>query len=370
MVACDACGHRYRVGEAHVRHRRPGPEPQPAQRTDALHVPGHAAPGHRRRVDAEGNVIGLSGLSEMMRRESAAVPAANPDEPLTPAAPRTGNPSLARRVIVVAAVAMLGVGSFALGLLVWQAVTRAGAAASLPGLETTPLAEMPEIYGIPLAWRDQPWQRAPTTPATPTASAADADEQPVEANSGDTPQLNVRDVRIQALPDGRRVLRAVAVRDGGGPVAAATVHLTLMDGSDRMLGRIQVRLAMLGPAAEQRLCVAVPGELASAARQIEARIELDEALPRGRPLDARFAGHHEQHADHAVHVRLRNDSDQPVSQLVVLVAAADEQGWPLVTWRAKRRERIEPGDWAEFMVRTPIGPGDHFPEWHVEASGW
>ena len=70
VVTCERCGHRYRIGEQHIKRRfvatgQGGLSGRPSGPT------ADAEP----RLDADGNVVGLSGLSDVMRREDDAEPA-------------------------------------------------------------------------------------------------------------------------------------------------------------------------------------------------------------------------------------------------------------------------------------------------------
>ena len=364
MVACEACGHRYRIAEAHVRRRGAAPEPQPAQRSDALKVGDGGESDARQRLDAEGNVIGLSGLSEMMRREAASSgpTAAGPTPPRrrrTPPQPPARRPvALGRGVMLGLAAAGVAVVFFGLGLALWNLLGGDTNAGPPPGLVDLPAAELPETHGSILARRHQPWHRGAENP-----------EPDPEAQARAAELLSVGSLRFDRLADGTPVLRVVVDRLSEMPLPDATAELTLLDEAGQPLAYTSLALALLGPAAEQHLALALPPDLASRAADARARLAAEAPVEGAQSLDARFAGLRGQGRERAVRVRLHNDTPVHVERVAVLVVALDERGWPLASWRAKRREEIAPGAWTEFMVRTSAEHAPSPAQWRVEAAG-
>lgn len=129
---CEKCGVRFLIAAEHVRRPPPPPGHAPAVRPMPV-------ADERRRLDDSGQVIGLSGLSEMMKREADEEAVVAP--PPAPPARRTaaaGRPHVRvirspRLMLVLLLLGVIGVLSFS-GVLVWYNAHRRAAAAEHPAV--------------------------------------------------------------------------------------------------------------------------------------------------------------------------------------------------------------------------------------------
>ncbi|MCC6682001.1 MAG: hypothetical protein IT445_13960 [Phycisphaeraceae bacterium] len=133
VATCAGCGQRFLIDKAHY-HRltpaapAPGPGSEQAGATSATgsSVPGAipgALPGAGVRVDESGHVIGLSGLSEMMRREAAAARHAAAAPPASDPAwkrPRRHRSTWLMLLLLLGVIGTIG----ASGVLVWVSLER------------------------------------------------------------------------------------------------------------------------------------------------------------------------------------------------------------------------------------------------------
>ena len=90
MVSCDKCDHRYAIRDVHVKHKvqNQGVKPRPAEEPPKPEPEPEPEPIElSKQADADGTVIGLSGLSQMMRNDDGDTPRAAVNPPPSAAVP-------------------------------------------------------------------------------------------------------------------------------------------------------------------------------------------------------------------------------------------------------------------------------------------
>ncbi|MFP4145799.1 MAG: hypothetical protein ACLFV3_11720 [Phycisphaeraceae bacterium] len=366
MVDCQYCGHRYAIGAQQVRRRGKAGAADPA----GTNAPAdEAAPTGRERCEEAGRALGLSGLSDIMRRE-AGPPAPEKKQGQRPAKP-TGPPTAAKRkqaapphdrraerhparkwYLLLAGVAVAVV----LAALAVLAANSAGASICGDGLSSAEALSLPLVRAERLdsgVWR----------PGPPPGEAL------VEASD-----VAVRAARRRV---GRRGAAELAVRIASGSVdliESGRVRLTLVSSDGRALAWRELPVTLLSSRTPQRRLVPLPPGLAEAAFEVRAELEVDRRLEGGVRLEVQEVREaplpRTIRQGYRLRVLMFNRLPRPMQRVVLQVVAVGHDGRPVARWRGVYRDGVPANQRVELQALLPKVPEQRIAQWRVEAAGY
>ncbi|MEX0652674.1 MAG: hypothetical protein WDZ31_02200 [Phycisphaeraceae bacterium] len=369
VTDCTGCGHRYRIHASQVARKAPaaaaGGAGQPLV-PEAKELVTMA--GARVHLDEAGNVIGLSGLSDMMRQDEpgdgattdsarSAGSAPLEDSPPALARPVTRRAAPPRRIgeprslYMIASAFCLGI--TVVGVSLWYASTQQPDDRAAG--QTTPESDLPVIMAIRLT--HEPWDR-PDVPF----DRSDPRSAPDHA-------VRLTDTNLRFPANGQPVLTASVTSDRAEVIALARVHISLVDQEGVEVARTRTDAALIGRGHRHRLRLPLPGDLAGQWLGLESHVELLDRWPDGQFLDGALAVPLGSGGGRNLRLMAANTSDVPMRRMVFLVTALDEQDLPISRWRATWNQPVAPGRPVECQLITPMSPETRVSRWHVEVAG-
>lgn len=377
-VTCASCGHRYLIGQTHIKRvsaAPPADSPGQAQPKPQPEVTGSTA------TDTPPKQGGIQGLSEMMRIEAQrerdsqfdeyetitpdadeprkpidAGPSAPPSPVGTTKTQKTGRGGYFLAAAAALALAVLGGG-------LWAVNRESGAGTpppTTPGQEaqSEPVYEGPVFHDLPLAESmaldHNPWEQP---------------NRPYESRPQDDPAIYVADGELMRSDADviEYVGRVVSERDGVVMAGELSVSLVNRQGMER--ARTTTPFVLVSQDQSMRVRLPIPASLDPTALNPVWSITVNEALEsvvwiEGVSMEAESVG-----ADTMARVLLVNDTDQPLARAVLLITAWDAQGLPLRRWRVRWEMPIAPADDVEFYARTAVTPSWRIDAWTVLAVG-
>lgn len=377
-VTCASCGHRYLIGQTHIKRVPAAPRADP---------PGQAQPESQPQVtgstatDTQPQQGGIHGLSEMMRveaqrerdsqfddYETIKPDADEPRKPIDvgPPAPSsqdaaTETQKAGRGGYFLAAAAALALAVLGGGL--WSINREVGPGTPAPPTpeqeaQSGPVYEGPVFHGLPLAGSmaldHHPWEQP---------------NRPYKSKPQDDPAIYVADdelVRSDADVI-EYVGRVVSERDGVVMAGELSVSLVNRQGMER--ARTTIPFALVSQDQSMRVRLPIPASLDPTALNPVWSITINEALESAVWIEDVSTEVESMGADTMARVLLVNDTDQPLARAVLLITAWDAQGLPLRRWRVRWEMPIAPADDVEFYARTAVTPSWQIDAWTVLAVG-
>lgn len=383
VVACARCSAKYRIAENHVKRKvgalaasqaappnggRPAGDDLEFQSTDDLI--GEAGDGH---------VIGLSGLSEMMRQETAGKHEAKPAKPAPPIpagrppAHRAPAPSARRRRTDRMVYAIIGGLVLAIGVvggLLWymmQTGDRSPFSAMFSGNDAPPAVgdgPAPLIPGTEESALTYDW--IPLAEPKPIAEPVwERRDEPFRAGITDHSVWLINEARV-FTENAQEHFTATLVCDGDGVIASAVVHLSMVSEEGRTLAQTRVPVTLLGPSMPQPLRVPLPRDLPEGYHDVESSIEVLERIP-GGVFFTQGAVEPIQAAKDTYLVSAVNLNDTAVERVVAVLTGVDTRGRAVAQWRVDSAQAVEPRGSVQF--RAKLVPPEPVAQWKVEAAG-
>lgn len=375
VVDCPSCHKRYRVTDSLVTHRIRSKAASPVE-AEAVEAHEPSLP----RMDEDGNVIGLSGLSEMMRDHPKPEPGSAPSQSMPKAARRgketagDSKPTPARYHaqeaerkrrrrsmylllgVLVGAVAVLGGG---LILASRMADDEPSTAASDngelgPGADPRVIAtDAPMLHAHRL---DRPQWAFINRPFIEMAS---------------DPDVRLTRESIATAPDGSRAYLARLLTDRRDLVIDGRVVLSLVDPEGNEVGRTKVGLTLLDANHPQDIRIPIAERFNDDRLQPVARVETQRREPESVFLDPENLrltpiGVGRQSA---VQVIAFNPLDETLDGIVFQITALDQLKRPIARWSTRWDQPVAPRQRVEFQTLTPLTDEDAPHHWRIEAAG-
>lgn len=360
-----------------VRHGI-GSAPAPAIETKPLTENEPTLP----RMDEEGNVIGLSGLSEMMRDH----PANEPDSKTVPSMPKAARrepgpkpaadsgPKLARYHareadrkrrrksmylllgVMVGSVAVLGGGLILASRMAKDTLDKTAVAPETQGPGADPRVIADDAPMLHAHRMDRPQWAFINRPFVETV--------------GD-PDIRLSQESIATAPDGSRTYLARAMTDRRDLLTEARVLLSLVDLSGTEVARTQAGLTLLDADHPRDIRIPIAERFKDPRLQPVARVESQRREPESvflaqSDLQLTPIGSGRRSA---VHITALNPLDKTLDGLTLQITAVDRQERPIARWRVRWDQPIEPQQRMEFQTLTPLADEASAHDWHVEAAG-
>lgn len=402
VVDCAACGHRYRIADAHVKRKVAGPV-----QTDAAGEPTFAQtmaqPAASRRVNPDGSVVGLSGLSEMMRQvgsQGGSAPHAGKgagDVSLPPPPPaatvatalsgsklrlnrmkqrvrqrRTQSIYILSGIMGITLIFFIGI-----FLLITRSPTppetdptviAGNGSGNTDGQEQVPpldpndpdhpatVEQLPTIRGK--LWQMGQWQEI---------------QQPYEPEPMLIPAAWLSDITRVIDADGQQIYMASVVTDQPGIAVELEMTLSLVNPRGTELARAVIPVGPVSTTHTQPIRVTLP------------QVWLNQGgLP--TPGNAKVIEHHppdqagfiepeiretrllQQVVRHRV--RIKNTLEHPIHRAVIIIRGKDSRSRPAARWRVDWDQLIEPGEYAQFWVQLDrVDQRWQILSWSLDAIG-
>ncbi|MFA9478548.1 hypothetical protein ACERK3_09595 [Phycisphaerales bacterium AB-hyl4] len=365
VTDCARCAHRYRIKDSQIARKvLATPGGGEAGGGQGTLLPGAkelaSMAGARLRVDDDGNVIGLSGLSEMMRHEGVGTPRRRSadDAPPPPGRPaRTPLPTATTRLTGPRSLYMIActlcLGLVVVGVALWHASSvapgRAGAGAGQ--------ADLPMIMAVRLS--HEPWER----PGEPY----DRSQQAGRAADG----VRLIDTNLGMPINGQPMLSASVVTSRPDVVSRARVHVSLIDQTGMEVARTRADVAMIARDQRYRLLLPVPTDLTQSwlDLRVSSRVEVLDSVEDGRLMEGAVAMPMTNASVRGLRLLAANTETVSMRRTLFLITAMDEGGYPIMRWRAMWNRPSAPDQPIECQIIIPTLPDTPVDRWDVQMVG-
>lgn len=353
VIDCAKCNHRYEIGAAHVKRKVVKLAPLPAGATDPFKTSGGTS-GDRPRLDKEGNVIGLSGLSEAMQREAGPQVDGKPGKPgqFPPEQRRRGRHRKQAMLLLAGTLVMAVV---FIGVAAWIGSNNDDADAAAAAAASTEIpAELLPLEAKRL--EPAPWERL---------------NRPPELRHLSNYIAYTKNEGIVAGTDGQQFVTAQVVGPTGPLIVEGTIDLSLVSQPYVIeRARTSVPVALVHRQLERQMLVPLPEELHETTLTARTLVEAGETI--ADPIIFERVDLHAYDAGGAqqgVQFATTNTASRAVEKPVFLVTAADAEGRPLAQWLARSEATLAPGERLGFEVSTPLADEVVVDHWRVEGAG-
>jgi hypothetical protein len=304
------------------------------------------------------SAVGLSGLSELMRREAAAQAAGKSAKPIA-TAPASAPAGKGRRrfsgvsprrlsvwcVGVVLVSSLLGAG--------WWAVRHTGSADGSQVM-IDPADPLPVVTAEVLKAED--WQRI---------------DEPFTARPVVPSVVRVEDASLltPGPDDGEARVYVSVASNPALLVTAARLTLSLVDDAEVEVARTVVPVALLDYSRRRRVDVRIPSEMLAENLRLVSSVKVEQTITDAvffaEPgMTAVSSGRHT-----LMRVRTHNPLDKPVERVVFLIVALDSADRTLAGWRVNWVQRVGPFEPVEFYASLAVDPHMEIDRWTIEAAG-
>jgi hypothetical protein len=364
-VTCSPCGHRYLIGQAHIKHV------SAAARRD---------PDSQAKPGAQSEQGGIQGLSEMMRVEAerdrdsqlddydTIKPAADdPRKPIDLDSPapsaqvkESKSQKAGRGGYLFAAAAALALA--VLGGGVWLVDWDVNSVTTPPPPEQEvapePVYDGPVFHGLPLlgsvALEHNPWVQP---------------NKPYQSKPQDDPAVFVADDVLEPSDTGVIEFMGLVVSERDDVILDGELSISLIDRRGIEKAHATVPIALVSKDQSMKIRLPIPASLDPTAVHPAWSITVNESLKsvvliEDVSMEAESVG-----SDTMAHIVLANETDQQLDTAELLVTAWDAQGLPLRRWRVHWEMPIAPGYAADFYARTAVTSSRQIDTWTVLAVG-
>lgn len=342
--------------------------------------------GGRRRVDADGNVIGLSGLSEAMRREVQGeqqphVAAGEQPAPPPQAKLATANPQQARQVardnarqrsarsVYILAGAMLVVLAI-MGTAIWYASSQGNGGSGIQqrlGEVVARDTDSQSPNGSDVVELDT---------RVPVVRAQWLQPQPWQMTVGlFEPELQTRfpvilsRTEVQVDPEGNQFLVGQLTSKGPSVIIDAQLYLTLVDEMGISLASTQLPIAIVSQQLPQQVRLPLPSEFDAQSLRVVSRVQVTDQVPAAVLVEDLVVEQIGGGSRPSLRIIAFNPTYRPMFNMWFLFTAVDAQGNIVARWKANWSRTVESRQRVEFQVILPLPEGVHVDRWRVLAVG-
>lgn len=215
---------------------------------------------------------------------------------------------------------------------------------------------------------------SPLDPQTPLVQLEHVAANPWQGGVAElfTPSQHGGPVKLdneKIVPDGEgAIFRADVVTGGNELLETATLHLALVDRSERVYARTQAALLVLSSRREQEVEVKLPRELYEQMDKIDWRIEPGPHLPGAALFERIWLNATEMGQRTALKVTAYNPLFKTMRRAFFVVSAYDEQGRLAGQWMLNWTQPIAARQRVEFGALTANRPAD-VARWEIAGGG-
>ncbi|WP_432798154.1 hypothetical protein [Poriferisphaera sp. WC338] len=375
VVSCPQCGLRYQVEKGHIK-RKLKAEVEAEKAASMLDEDAEPL-----RLDPSGSMVGLSGLSDMMRDESG------PEEP--------GLDDTQQMTIAIASLAhedeeeddvsQVRVGDVPADFMIskgWQRRRSSRSIYVILGLLTLIVAVlgfgiMYTTMGLKNSTQLPPGGDVTLVPGKSYASAHRMEASPWEVvNAPHVPPIiyrpvaRVTDQRLERDENGQSWYLATVSTTEPGIIGDATFHLSLVDFDGTEVQRMSMPLALISARYPAKIRIKMPNiENMQDLRRAD-WVEVDPALSKASVVspDRLVLVPSRSGRKTLLSVTAYNNTPRTIRNWIFIVKALDHDGRAIATYSIRWDKPVDPSRPINFYAAAPINPNADLASWTIEAA--